>query len=227
MSLTKAQLVFDSTTPANGDAVASYLFASNRLTSAAVAGNESLRTIAALQDGAGTALTSTLTGGKQALDINIAGFSASSGFDVQGNVADGSSDTGTNPVKIGSRLFSGALGAGSAGNRADTLADLYRRMYVTSAPQVGNKLTSTTVGTAAVKIVATPMAGVQTVRLMNNGSQPIYIGVDNTVTADNTATGGLLLPAHGGFMELGSGDAIVWWAISGTAGQRLLVVEVG
>lgn len=66
MGLTKAQSVFD-TTVANGDATAAYLFATNRLTSAAVNGNESLRTIAALQDGAGTAITSTAG----AIDVNL------------------------------------------------------------------------------------------------------------------------------------------------------------
>lgn len=226
MSLTKAQLVFDSTTAANGDAVAAYLFATNRLTSTAVNGNESLHTIAALQDGAGTALTSTLVGAKQSLDVNVASFTATD-LHVDGTVADGVADA-NNPVKIGSRAFSGALSAiGAAGERADGLSDMYRRIMVTVAPQVSVKVQTATVGITAAKLLAAENAGRTWISLQNNGSQPIYIGADNTVTADTAATGGLQVPAHGGTLEMPLGDALSLWAISGTAGQKVAVLERG
>jgi len=309
MSLTKAQQVFDATIPANGDAVAAYLFATNRLASTAVNSNESLYTIAALNDSAGTGITSTAgTGaysGHQGIDVslispitvetdfngiydvstnptpasageilfnraatpglsdqvftptggvansdgvtaaNVHGADAnaflmgyngttwdrvkaiSGALAVGGNVADGASDAG-DPLKVGSRALSGALSAiGASGDRADLISDMYRRTFVMTAPQVGNKITQTTVGTSAVKIVASNMAGRTQLFLQNNSNHPIYIGVDNTVTADATSTGGMIIPGHGGTLDMPSGDGITWWAISDTAAQKLIVVEMG
>lgn len=224
MTLTKAQLVFDATTPANGDAVAAYLFASARLTSAAVAGNESLRTIAAIQDGAGTALTSTLLSGKQSLDVNVAGFSATD-LHVDGTVADAVADA-DNPVKIGYHAYA-TLAAATAGNRVNAASDLFRRGYVNTSPNIGGLRTVATVGVAAVKVVTTPLAGREQLTLQNNGGKNMWIGFDNTVTADGgtTATGGMLLPAHGGTWSVPMGDNIDVWAISDTALQKLMVLE--
>lgn len=224
--LTKAQAVFDAAVPANGDATAAYLFASNRLTSTTIGGSEALDVKSFLADGAGTALTSTTVGGVQALDVNIAAFSAT-GFMVEGNIADGAADAGSDPVKIGSRVISGVLGAATAGNRADGLSDLYRRILTSDAPSVANKHGVTTVGVAAVKIVTTNLAGRTRFLAQNNSAHPIYIGADNTVTADSSATGGLLIPGHGGTLELPSGDSLDWYAISDTAAQKLVVVELG
>lgn len=308
MPLNKAQSVFDSTTVANGDSVAAYLFASARLTSQSINSLESLNTFAAIADGAGTALTSTLTGGKQALDVNIAspisvatdldgfynvgtnptpdtvgsifctraatpaltdqiqrvtagaassdgvvaanvhaldtngflmGFngttwdrlkSTSGALNVapSGNVADDGVDSG-NPVKVGSRALSGLLAAiSTTGDRADLISDMYRRVFTNDAPNVANKLTTTTIGVAAAKVVTTPLGGRTRILLQANGNKPIYIGADNTVTADvGTATSGFIIPAHGGTLELPSGQGLDWYAISDTAAQKLTVIELG
>lgn len=73
--LSKDKLIYDGTTPADGDSVAAFLHATNKLASAAVNSNESLYTIAALNDGTGTAITSTAgTGaytGKQGIDVSL------------------------------------------------------------------------------------------------------------------------------------------------------------
>lgn len=220
--LTKAQSVFDATTASDGDAVAAYLFASNRLTSAAVGGNESLRTIAAMFDGAGTALTSTLVSGKQCLDVNVATFTATD-LHVDGTVADGVTDA-DNPVKIGMQAYA-TLAASTAGKRVNASSDLYRRLYVNSGPNIAGKTATATVGITAASL-GTPAAGRRVVNVQNNGTKTVFIGFDNTVTADTAATGGLQIPGHGATMEVPAGDNITLWAISAVAGQKVNVTEL-
>lgn len=223
MSLGKAQTFFDSTIVTNGDTIAAYLFATNRLTSATVNSNESLRTIAALQDGAGTAITSTLISAKQSLDVNVAGFSASS-LHVDGTVADGATDA-DNPVKIGYQALS-TLTATTTGKRVNGVSDLYRRVYTNNTPNIGQLTQTVTVGVAAAILVPTaPLAGRRKITIQNNSAKLIYIG-GATVTADTAATGGVQVAAHGGTYELEVGDNIVLYGIGAGAGLSVAVQEV-
>ncbi len=78
-----------------------------------------------------------------------------------------------------------------------------------------------TVGTTAVEIAATPLTDRTRILVQNNGSKAIYIGEDNTVT---TSTG-ICLP-KGASMELPYGETANIFAISGTAGQNVRVLEL-
>lgn len=215
MGLSK-QIVFDSAVPALGDTIAAYVFGTNRIASAAVGGNESLYTIAALHDGAGNSLTSTAG----ALNVNVASFTGE--IAVEGDVADDAADAG-NPLKVGSKATQ-LLTTVSEGDRANLNSDLYRRARMTNASNVGALVTRAPVGVAAAAIV-TPLPGRQRFLAQNRGSKNIWVGFDNTVTADNAATGGMLIPAHTGTMDLELGDNVTLWAISDTAAQFLFVYE--
>ena len=130
-------------------------------------------------------------------------------LDVVGNVGDDDADSG-NPMKVGSRGVDGLLTALSASNdRADLLSDLYRRIWVNNAPNVGNTLSKPTISDAAAEIAAAPQAGRTRIIVQNLSSKPIYLGKDNTVT---TSTGIKL--EKNVIMELPYGEDLNLWAIS-------------
>jgi len=104
-------------------------------------------------------------------------------LDVVGNVADDAVDSG-NPLKIGSRGVSGALTAlSTSGDRADLLSDLYRRVWVNTAPNILSKLSKPTASTSAAQVAATPQPGRRSILVQNLSTKPIYYGPDNTVIA--------------------------------------------
>jgi len=77
MALTKWKTLFDNTNPSStdNDNVGAFLRGGtgDLINDKVISTTNWLQTASALFDGSGTALTSTLTGGKQALDVNIAG----------------------------------------------------------------------------------------------------------------------------------------------------------
>lgn len=173
-----------------------------------------------LSDGSGNAISSSAG----ALDINI----ASSDIDIQVDldltniVADDAPDATENPLKIGYRsVDSGSvLGALSAsGDKANAISDLYRRQYVTSAPNVSLSNAAVTVGTSEV-VLATAAAGRQELIVQNSGSQPIYVGATGVTTANGIEV------SKKSTMTIGLGEALDLFAISGTAGQDVRVMQV-
>ena len=140
--------------------------------------------------------------------------------DLTSSVADDDADSG-NPIKVGSRGVDGLLTALSASDdRADLLSDLYRRIWVNQAPNVGNSVTTSTVGTTAVELAATPLAGRTNIMIQNNANKPIYIGTDGTVTAGTgVATDGIKLN-KGATLTMEYGEDLNVFAIgeSGTSG---------
>lgn len=146
--------------------------------------------------------------------------------DLNSDIADDAADSG-NPVKIGGRGVDGALTALSASNdRFDLLGDLYRRVWVNNAPNVGTALTREVVGTTVSELVSTPSAGRTRILVQNRGTASVYLGIDGTVTADDAATGGIeLQPCE--TIELPYGEDLNVHAISGSAGQNVFVMELG
>jgi len=213
----------DLTTPTNGDTIVSYVFGTNRVASAAVAGNESLYTISALSEGAGTALTSTLVSGKQSLDVNVTAFDGTAVLNIDGNVADDAVDSG-DPVKVGTRATQAFPTAVASGDRADMLSDVQRRLRVTNAPNIAAKVSRAAVGLTAAALV-TPQAGRQKFVFQNRGNKKVWIGFDASVTADDAATGGIVIDAHNGTWAGELGDNVSLFGISDTAGQFLFVYE--
>lgn len=273
MALSKDKLIYDGTTPSDGDSVAAFLHATNKLTSTTIGPIEALdvniantinvdlngvydagtnptpdtvgaivHTRAAAPDA--TNQTFRTTGGAassdavvaadvQALDTNgfLMGYNgttwdrllATSGqLQVRpfGNVADDGADTG-NPVKVGSRAVSGALTAVSTtGDRADLLSDLYRRVWVNTAPNVSGSNAAVSVDTTAggVAVFASPLAGRRLVEVQNLGSKAVYIGF-GTVSAAN----GTRVAAGATYStELGPDLALKAIAESGTQDVRVL-----
>lgn len=105
---------------------------------------------------------------------------------VAGDVADDAADSG-NPMKVGTKAYSGALTAVSAsGDRADMISDLYRRLFVNTTPNiaVSNAAVSIPNTAGGTALFASPLAGRRKVIVQNLDNQAIYLGF-GTVTAAN------------------------------------------
>lgn len=139
---------------------------------------------------------------------------------VSGDVADDAADSG-NPMKIGTRAVSGALAAVSAtGDRADAISDLYRRMWVNTAPNIAGSNAAVSVDTTAggVALFASPLAGRRKVEVQNLGNKAIFIGT-GTVTSSN----GVRIAAGGTYStDLGPDIALKAIAETGTQDVRVL-----
>lgn len=145
--------------------------------------------------------------------------------DLTSDVADDAADSG-NPLKMGGRAFDGALTAVSASNdRYDMLGDMYRRTWVNDAPNVSNQRSREQVSTTAAEIAATPLAGRKRIMVQNRGTRAVYLGEDNTVTADDAATGGIRV-ARGATLELPWGEDLDIFAIAPAGTQNLFIWEI-
>lgn len=137
-------------------------------------------------------------------------------------VADDDADT-ENPVKVGSRGFDGLLTALSASNdKADLLSDMYRRIWINDSANVGMNVGTESVGTTAVELASTPLAGRRFVTIQNEGSVDVFIGHANTVTTSN----GIKISKKSS-ATFYLGEDIDIWAISGSAGQDVRVLQAG
>lgn len=170
------------------------------------------------------ATETTLTGIKSQTDqftFDAGRLAVVADIRLESDVADDAADT-ENPFKMGSRAIDGALTAISAsGDKANVVSDMYRRVYVNTAPNVGFKTTAETAGTTASELVSSPLLGRVRVMIQNLGTKDVYLGFDNTVTSAN----GLRIAA-GSFLEMPFGEDLDIWAISSQAGQDLRIVEI-
>lgn len=302
MALSKDKLIYDSTTPSDGDSVAAFLHATLKLTSTTIGGIEALdvniagstglgiydedtahtsgdkgQMVLAVRSDAGGSLVSA-DGDYTPLSIDANGrlrvdaeVSVSTGSDkledsahvsgdvgayvlavrqdtlsataadgdytsfkvdslgrlwtaaqVSGDVADDAADSG-NPMKVGSRAVSGALTAVSAtGDRADLLSDLYRRVWVNDAPNVGGSNAAVSVDTTVggVALFASPLAGRKKVEIQNLGSKEIYIGF-GTVSSSNG-----IRVAGGATYTTTLGPDLALKAIASTGTQDVRVLQL-
>lgn len=176
--------------------------------------------ILAVRNDAGTSLVDT-DGDYAPLQVDSSGALLTA-TTLSSNVADDAADSG-NPIKMGGRGFDGLLGALSASNdRYDLLGDMYRRTWVNTAPNVGGNYESATVGITAAELVSTPSAGRQHLLIQNNGTKDIFLGFDGSVTTAN----GIRVSKDSSIM-LPFGEDLNVFAISGTAGQNVRVMEWG
>lgn len=145
---------------------------------------------------------------------------------VSGDVADDAADSG-NPLKVGSRAVDGALAAVSASSdRADLISDLYRRVWVNDAPNISQAVSREQVTNTAAELVSAPLAGRKRIMVQNRGSKDVYLGDDNTVTADDAATGGIRV-AKGASLELPWGEDLDLWVIAPDAGPHsVFIMEI-
>ena len=191
--LAKDRLIFDTTDLPSSDQVGSYIIGKG-----------------------GLVVTSSTTGGYEALDVYIRGGTFNSA------VADDDIDT-ENPLKVGSHSRFGLLPAISATNdKADLISDKYRRVYVSHSSSVGHSAAAVTVGTSAVQLDTSLQAGRNRIMVQNLGSKDIYVGPTGVLT-----TSGLRV-ASGSTLEVdGFSENLSIFAISGTAGQNVRVWQLG
>jgi hypothetical protein len=135
------------------------------------------------------------------------------------SVADDAADTG-NPFKVGGVAYASALSAASAGDRVNLAMDLYRRVRTNEAAAIAvNNPAAVTVGTSAVALPSSPLAGRKKLLIQNTSSSDVYVGA-----SDVTTTKGIRI-AKGAFMELDIGD-LALYAIAGSAGNDVRILEV-
>jgi hypothetical protein len=136
-------------------------------------------------------------------------------------VADDAADS-ENPLKVGSRAVDGALTAISAsGDKANVISDMYRRVYVNDAPNVGFKTSAASVTNTASEIAASPLLGRKRIMIQNLGNRAIFIGFNNTISTSNG-----LRVAAGGFLEMPFGEDLDIFAIADSGTQDIRVVEI-
>lgn len=157
-----------------------------------------------------------LTATAGALDVNLK--STGIGFQVQGDVADDAVDAG-NPVKIGTRAVSGALTAVSAaGDRADAVSDVYRRIFINDSPNIGVATAASAITDTAAAILVAALAGRRRMILQNTGNAEVYVG-----GASVSSTNGLLVP-RGGSLTLEIGPDVALNAVCATGKSSSLRV---
>ena len=177
----------------------------------------------------GDQLSSTNTGSKEALDVNIAAsdIDLTVDLDLDDLVSDDEPDT-EDPLKVGSRSAdqgSVLAAISAAGDKANAISDLYRRIWVTHAPNVGwsssSGTTDATPNTAA-QVDSSKQAGRQYWMFQNQANNSIYLGEDNTVT---TSTG--IEVGKGSSLVMEMGEALDVYSVAGSASQAYRFIQVG
>lgn len=176
----------------------------------------------------GDQLSSTNNAGKESLDVNITGSDVdlTVDLDLDDLVGDDEPDT-EDPLKVGSRSYdqSGALTAiSAAGDKANAISDLYRRIYTTSAPSIGWTVTAGTTDATpdtAAQVDGSKQAGRQYFMFQSQASNSIYLGTSGAVT---TANG--LEVSKGTTLVMEMGESLDIYSVSGSASQAYRFVQV-
>lgn len=156
------------------------------------------------------------------LQVKLMAADSGVSLPVSGTVADDATDSG-NPVKVGSRAVGAALPViSAAGDRADLISDLYRRIFVNDSPDIALLTTNKAVSTTGV-IVAAALAGRRRVLLQNLGSKAVYIGPSGVTNTG--ATKGLRIAA-GANMEIPLGEHVALHAVAESGTQELIAMEI-
>jgi hypothetical protein len=141
---------------------------------------------------------------------------------ISGDVADDGVDSG-NPIKVGQRAVSGALTAVSAsGDRADQISDLFRRVWVNTAPNIAGSNAAVSVDTTAggVALFASPLAGRRKVEIQNLGNKAIFVGLGTVTSANGVRIAG------GATMSQDLGPDIALKAIAESGSQNVRVLQL-
>lgn len=138
------------------------------------------------------------------------------------SIADDAADSG-NPFKVGGRAYAtaSALAAVSAGDRVNLAMDLFRRVLVNDAPNVGiNNPAVITVGTSEVAIPAAPLAGRKKLIVQNTSANDVFVGATGVSTAKGIKV------SKGATLELDAGQALAFYAIAAGAGNDVRIMEL-
>lgn len=169
--------------------------------------------------------TTAILADTASMDTNIAAILADTAT-IDSNIASivkaedaahSSGDAGVMSLSV-RRDTPSALGAD--GDYSPQTLDNKARLHVNGSHNVAWQTSVETVGVTAVELCATPLSGRKTVLIVNNGSKSIYLGETNAVTTSS----GIEIPQHAS-MEFQFGEILDMWAISGTAGQNVRIME--
>lgn len=230
-SLTLEKLSFDPADVAAGPSIGSYQIdaAGNVLSpadqgvhaedSAHVSGDSGVQVLVVRKDAAGSLVSAD--GDYAPLQVDASG-QLRTVTSLSSAVADDAADT-ENPIKVGSHAMDDqtALSAVTAGDKADLISDEYRRVVINDAAHIGVLSSAVTVGTSAVALPASALAGRTRIMIQNRGGQSVFVG-HSTVT---TSTG--IEVTKGATLALEAGPAVAFYAISGSAGNDVRVIEFG
>lgn len=244
MGLYKTQLIFDPADLTDSDNVGAYLRAGSDgdlITSTLISGKEALdvNVVSGTDDGIFAEDSASANGdvGQSVLQVRQDALASSVSTDGDygwfkmndrgalwtvpvGTVADDAADS-EYPNKIGYRAVSGALTAVSASNdRADAISDLYRRIWVNDAPNIGMAQGNVTVGATEVALPTTALNGRRSIIVQNTSNNPVYVGPTGVLT-----TTGIKVD-KGATMELAAGPDLALFAIAAGAGNTVRVLEL-
>jgi len=136
-----------------------------------------------------------------------------------GTVADSVADT-ENPVKVGTKVMQTLSSVPLNGDRANAISDMYRRLYIHDAPNRAILGTPVSVLATATALPAANLPGRTRVSVQNRGNKSVFIGHSTVTLANGTEI------AAGGSAIFEAGDQVNLFAISGTAGQDVRVLEL-
>jgi hypothetical protein len=209
----KDHLIFDvtdATTRADTDNVGAWVRAGtdgDLIASINTAGIERLAVDTILRDGAGTALTSTLVGGKQSLDVNV-----TSGINVE--------------VDLSHLDDSVRLGDGTSFFTSTTIGgDIALDVFTINDPSVANAAIASAaetldVANTAQDVVAAPLASRKYLFVYNNDNQKMWIGQSGVTSANGFPI------SPGSYMELKVGSAVDIEFVSAKIAHEIRTLEI-
>lgn len=142
---------------------------------------------------------------------------------LSSSVADDTADA-ENPIKVGGRAQdqgSALTQVSAANDRFDLTGDLYRRLHINQAFNVGWQVTTATVGTSEAELAGTPLDGRKSVIIQNvSNNRDVYVRGVTGVSTSN----GICIPALAS-MEFMLGESLNIFAIADGAGADVRIVE--
>lgn len=136
-----------------------------------------------------------------------------------GTVADGAADT-ENPVKIGSKVKTGALTSTANNNRADLISDDFRRVWMNSSANISVLNTAVSATTTATAVPTTPLTGRRYILIQNLENKKVYLGGSAVTTAT-----GIEISSKGSW-EGEVGDDVALYIITAAGAADIRVQEL-
>lgn len=198
----KDHLIFDvtdATTIADSDSVGAFLRSSDGtlIDHVTIATVDRLAVDSTLKDGAGVALTSTLVGSKQALDVRVA-----EGINVEVDL-DAADDSVASWTKDGAGTsITSTLVSGKQGLDVNIVNSLTVSDAALAQTSIVSKANILDVAATAESIVASPLASRKYLWVYNNSNTKMFIG-----GSDVTESNGFPV-SPGSYMEMRAGAAV-------------------
>lgn len=162
---------------------------------------------------------SLITDTAGALDINIksSDIDIRVDLDLDNLVADDAPDT-EDPIKVGTRAVNSLAAISAAGDKANMISDLRRRLLVNTSANISTLATAVNVTNVATVLPATALVGRTKMTIQNTSNADVFIGGSGVTTAN-----GILL-AKGTSLTEDFGEYSLVYAIAATAGPHVVRV---